>query len=152
MFVRVESRKQARLLKQPDTRVERAMTSKHRNLSAEVTAAFGDQRSAHEATFIQLADDIAEAMRQGHRMSTIHKFLREQKRIAFGYDTFRRYVAKHLGRDAAHTRPSRQPPLSETPGPQPPARDTVLHSIKRATAPAQCDLDPRSRTDPDDLT
>lgn len=72
-----------------------AMPSRKR-LSDEVAESFPQHRSVHEACFIQLLDEVLEALNKSHKMTRLHEHLKRKGRVHFGYDTFRRYVSKHI--------------------------------------------------------
>ena len=67
-----------------------------KTLAQRIARAFKGKRATNESTFVALRDDIADALSQGIKMSTIHKYLKDNKQIAFEYDAFRRYVKRHI--------------------------------------------------------
>lgn len=72
-------------------------------------------QDANAVAFLAVRDDVEAALAAGFPLTTIWRHLHETQRLGFRYDTFLRYVRKHVRR---HAPVAPAPPLS-TPSPSP---------------------------------
>lgn len=56
------------------------------------------KRDKNIVAFLAVRDEVKAAVDAGYPVKTIWKNMREEKRIAFGYDTFLNYVNRHIRR------------------------------------------------------
>lgn len=82
------------------------------------------RRDRNQVAFMAVKSDVSEALEEGWPVKTIWAHMVEQKRIGFGYDTFRAYVKRHLRAtgeasvaSTASPSPARAPtPKAQVPG------------------------------------
>lgn len=56
------------------------------------------KRDKNLVAFLAVRDDVKEAVDAGYAVKTIWANMHEEKRVAFGYDTFLNYVNRHIRR------------------------------------------------------
>jgi hypothetical protein len=55
------------------------------------------QRDRNLVAFLAVLDDVKAALKTGYAAKSVWGYLRESKRIEFGYDTFLNYVNRFIG-------------------------------------------------------
>jgi hypothetical protein len=53
-------------------------------------------RDKNRATFLTVRADVEQALKEGWLMKTIWETLYDEEKVAFGYQTFRRYVHQYI--------------------------------------------------------
>lgn len=56
------------------------------------------RRDKNIVAFLAVRDDVKDAVEAGYAVRTIWANMHEEKRVAFGYDTFLNYVNRHIRR------------------------------------------------------
>lgn len=56
------------------------------------------RRDKNIVAFLAVRDDVRDAVDAGYAIKTIWANMHEEKRVAFGYDTFLNYVNRHIRR------------------------------------------------------
>ena len=56
------------------------------------------KRDQNIVAFLAVRDDVKDAVDAGYAVKTIWANMHEEKRVAFGYDTFLNYVNRHIRR------------------------------------------------------
>lgn len=92
----------------------------------ELACALRGDRRGHRAEFLVLREDVAQALQNGYSIRAVHSQLRDSGRVSFGYDTFRRYVLRHIP-DAQRGPFNLDQPAPERGGGQPSAQRSVDH-------------------------
>jgi IS30 family transposase len=78
------------------------------------------RRDKNLVAFLAVKGDVTEAVEQGWAAKTIWAHMREQKRVAFSYDTFLNYIKKYVRQPAVQSPPrtAAPPPAQAAPRPQ----------------------------------
>jgi hypothetical protein len=91
-------------------------------------------QDANAVAFLAVREDVEAAIAAGFPLTTIWRHLHETRRLGFRYDTFLKYVRKHVRRKAPAapaqcveaSPPSPSPVSSSTPPPEPRRTDTTV--------------------------
>lgn len=76
------------------------------------------KRDKNLVAFLAVRGDIQLAIEAGYAVKTIWANMHEEKRVAFGYDTFLNYVNKHIRAKAAKAANAAGPAPAKTPSAQ----------------------------------